>query len=77
MSDCTACGMDLGLERKCADLQQEIERLRTVYSQARGLCFGVDWNNGTHANHYRNSLIDAVDAVEALPRPLNYKKGEG
>lgn len=45
----------------------EIEKLRRVYEHARGMCFGVDWNKGTHAKHHRQKLIQAVNEIEALP----------
>jgi hypothetical protein len=43
--------------------------LLRVYEAARGLCFGTDWNRGTHAltHKYRAKLIAAVDAIEELP----------
>ncbi len=52
--------------------QEEIARLQAVYRAARGLCYGEDWNNGTHAKTYgyRMSLIDAVHAVEPLPKDI-------
>src|ERR1700721_1900337 len=33
-------------------LKAECERLRMVYEAARGLCFGYDWNHGTHAKDH-------------------------
>lgn len=31
----------------------------------RGLCFGTDWNNGTHAKIYRPKLIEALKQFES------------
>ena len=31
----------------------------------RGLCFGVDWNNGTHAKIYRPKIIEALKQFES------------
>ena len=39
-----------------------------VYEHARGMCFGHDWNKGTHAGFHRRPLIAAVDAIDALPK---------
>ena len=37
-----------------------------IVDAARGLSFGEDWNNGTHAKIYRHKLIEAV---KSLPTP--------
>lgn len=52
------------------ELETNIRKLRRVYEAARGLCHGVDWNNGTQAklHGYRQKLIDAVEAIEPLPK---------
>lgn len=43
------------------------KQLEKVYNAARGLCFGYDWNFGTHAGIYRKRLLRAVNAVEKIP----------
>lgn len=45
---------------------ERLAKLEAVYAAARGLVFGTDWNQGTHArlHGYRNKLIDAVVAIE-------------
>ncbi len=39
---------------------QNSENVRRLVEAARGLSFGVDWNNGTHAKEYRPKLIEAL-----------------
>lgn len=60
-----------------ASQARRIEELEAVYDAARGLCYGEDWNNGTHAKSrgYRKKLIAAVNAIEPLP-PRATLKGE-
>lgn len=52
-----------------------IAELETVYDAARGLCYGEDWNNGTHAKTrgYRQKLVAAVNAIEPLPSSATLK----
>lgn len=51
-----------------ASQARRIEELEAVYDAARGLCYGEDWNNGTHAKSrgYRQKLVAAVNAIEPL-----------
>lgn len=68
------------IERQAAEIARltaEVERLRPVYEHARGICFGVDWNKGTHAKAHRAALIAAVHAVEPLPFPPPVETGNG
>jgi hypothetical protein len=51
------------LEKENAELKRQLELQKNVISAAIGISFGHDWNNGTHANLYRNKLIDAVAAL--------------
>lgn len=48
------------------DTADTMEKLNAVYEAARGLCFGEDWNNGTHAklHGYKQKLREAVAAVQ-------------
>lgn len=61
-----------------ASQARRIAELEAVYAAARGLCYGEDWNNGTHAESrgYRKNLVAAVNAIEPLPALLN-RTGEG
>jgi len=52
------------LKGELAALKAENERLKGVYEAAKGLCAGVDFNNGTQAKIYRDKLIDAVKRLE-------------
>lgn len=45
------------------DGADEIDRLQAVVAAAEGLCFGEDWNNGTHAKIHRPRLIAALRAL--------------
>ena len=60
-----------------ASQARRIEELEAVYDAARGLCYGEDWNNGTHAKSrgYRQKLVAAVNAIEPLP-PRATLKGD-
>jgi hypothetical protein len=57
------------LQSSMAIPAERMKALERVYDAARGLCFGVDWNNGTAAkiHGYRQKLIDAVNSIEKLP----------
>ena len=46
---------------------ETIEKLQAVFDAAKGLCFGEDWNNGTHAMVYKQKLRDAVAAIPQPP----------
>ena len=46
---------------------ETIEQLQAVFDAAKGLCFGEDWNNGTHAMIYKQKLRDAVAAIPQPP----------
>lgn len=46
-------------------VQRLEEALREMVDAANGLSFGVDWNNGTHAKHHRQKLLDALPAARA------------
>lgn len=48
-------------------MRQRLAELEKVYKHARGLCFGEDWNKGTHAMYHRIPLLHAVNAIEPLP----------
>ena len=52
-------------------LRAENKALREVYKHARGLCMGIDWNQGTAAQHHRDELENAVEEAGLL---LNTKE---
>tara|TARA_R110002072_G_scaffold119781_2_gene252675 strand:- start:1574 stop:2008 length:435 start_codon:yes stop_codon:yes gene_type:complete len=37
-----------------------------LFRAAYGLSFGTDWNRGTHAEHYRRPLVEAVAKCKAM-----------
>lgn len=45
----------------------ESEVVKNIVDAARGLSFGTDWNNGTHAklHRYRQELLDALRDYDA------------
>jgi len=43
------------------------DRYEAVYYAARGICYGYDWNNGTHASKYRKKLLGLVNGIEVIP----------
>lgn len=43
------------------------QKLQAVYTAARALCMTHDWNNGATGAPARKALLEAVNAVEALP----------
>ncbi|MEY9676051.1 hypothetical protein ABIE93_005985 [Bradyrhizobium elkanii] len=47
----------------------DIDKLRSVFEAAYGLCHGYDWNNGTAAKAcgYRRKLLSAVNAIRPVP----------
>ncbi len=57
---------------RVAPLEEAVERdkyhemLCDLYFAARGLCYGVDWNNGTHAKHHRKTLEDCVKKLNGF-----------
>jgi hypothetical protein len=48
-------------------VREERERVKPLVEAARGLSFGTDWNNGTHAklHGYRQKLLDALEAYQS------------
>jgi len=82
LSDPPAPSPDMTLCTEAATLiasqAARIRELEEVYDAARGLCYGEDWNNGTHAKSrgYRQKLVAAVNAIEPLPPLLSRKGGE-
>lgn len=55
--------------KEMRDFLEHVRKLEAVYDAARGLCFGVDWNNGVAAikHGYRQKLIEAVNAIKPTP----------
>lgn len=51
-----------------AELALWQEQAERFYKAAKGLSFGTDWNNGTHAklHGYRQKLLDVVAAYESF-----------
>lgn len=49
--------------------EADIDKLRSVFEAAYGLCHGYDWNNGTAAKAcgYRRKLLSAVNAIRPVP----------
>ena len=45
------------------------EQLYEVYRHARAMCFGEDWNGGTHALAHRKALVKAVNNIAAVGPP--------
>lgn len=39
---------------------EERKRFEKLVEAAKGLSYGVDWNNGTHAKTYRPKLLEAL-----------------
>lgn len=52
------------LEAREAALLAKLKVAEEVIETARGLSFGEDWNNGTHAKIYRSKLLEALDKIK-------------
>ena len=48
---------------KCETDAEERRLLREIAEAAKGLAYGEDWNNGTHAKIYRPKLLAALRAL--------------
>jgi len=59
------CAADAAITAARLFLMEEVAWLRKIEAAARGLVFGEDWNNGTHAKIYRPQLINALKEPQA------------
>ena len=56
-------GYEVSKPYRKVDTIPTYEQLYEVYIHARAMCFGEDWNSGTHAKAHRKKLVKAVSKI--------------